>query len=91
MEKLNGPNGSKSSATKIFTMSKWGSLEFIKRSENLAKHINCMAALVEQLASMKGKLNDALFSATKEATIQVPALQPVTVASISTFAEYELT
>lgn len=73
----------------VATMSELVSLKFIKPSEDLTKHIDRMTFSVEELASMKAKLEDMLAVDILIASVLVPALQPVRTA-IKTLTEFEL-
>lgn len=86
LEKLDARYDSKSTASKITKMSKLVSVRFSNPKAGIEKHIDAMAALLEQLKAMNAKMDDSLAVGILIASIDVPDLKPV-VAAIKTLSD----
>lgn len=86
LENLDSRYDSKSTASKITKMSELVSVRFPSSKADIAKHIDGMAALLEQLRCMEAKMDDSLEVGILIASIDVPDLKPV-VAAIKTLAD----
>lgn len=88
-QKLDMRYDSKSTATRISKMAELVSLKYGNLRDDISKHIDRMAGLLEQLRSMNTVLDDALAIGILVASIEVSELSAVT-AAIKTLAEKDL-
>ena len=89
LEKLDRRYDSKTTASKIAKMSELVSMRYTSIRDDMARHVDRMAALIEQLRSMKTTLDDSLAIGILVASIDVPSLLPIT-AAIKTLAESDI-
>lgn len=89
MKKLDDRYDSKTTATRITKIVELMSNKFVSVDDDIARHIDRLAGLLEQLQGMGTKLDKTLQIGILVASIQVPELAPVT-AAIKTLAEDDL-
>lgn len=90
MKKLDAYYVSKSTSTLVSKMSELVSVQYKNVGEDIEKHIDGVAELLEQLGSMDAVLSDVLAFGILVASIEVMELAPVT-ATIKTIAEKNIT
>lgn len=89
MKKFDSRYNSKSTATHISQMAELLSIRYRSVQEDMAKHVDRMAGLLEQLRSMSTMLDDSLAIAIIFASIEMAELLPIT-AAITTLADRDL-
>lgn len=89
MEKLDATFDSRSTATKISKITALVSGGYSSVKIDIKKHIDLMAAILEQLKSMKAIMDDTVQVGTLIAYIDVPDLNAMT-AAIKTLAEEDI-
>lgn len=89
MQKLDARYDSKSTASKISKMVELVSVRYTSVRDDMSKHIDRLAGLVEQLNNMGSQLPEDLTVGILVASIEVTALMPVT-ASIKTLSDENL-
>ena len=89
MEKLDARYDSKTIASRISKMSELVSIRYNSLREDIDKHIDKLAGIIEQLRSMGSTFDDALAIGILVASISVPELMPAT-AAIKTLADRDI-
>ena len=89
MEKLYARYDSKTIASRISKMSELVSIRYNSLREDIDKHIDKLAGIIEQLRSMGSTFDDALAIGILVASISVPELMPAT-AAIKTLADRDI-
>lgn len=89
LEKLDDRYRSTTTASKISKITEFVSVRYKSPCKDIAKHIDKMAAIVEELRNMDMKLDNTLTVGILVASIKAPELAPV-VAAIITLAENDL-
>lgn len=89
LQKLDARYDSKSTATRISKMAELVCVKFTNAREDISKHVDRLAGLLEQLRSMNTPLPDSLAIGILVASIEVSELTPVT-AAIKTLADKDL-
>lgn len=90
IEKLDNRFNSHTTASKISKMSELVSMHYCKVPSDMTMQIDKMAALLEQLRSMKATIDDSMAIGILLASIEVQELAPV-VAAIKTLSENNVT
>ena len=86
LEKLDGRYDSKTTASKISKMFELVSLRYTSPRFDITKHIDKMAAIVEQLAAMQASMDESLTVGILVASIDVVEMRPV-ISAIKTLAD----
>ena len=89
LAKLDARYASKTAASKITKMTDLITMSYMSLKSDITKHIELMAATVEQLRGMKVTIEESFAVAILVASVQVPSLRPATTA-IKTLAEDDL-
>ena len=89
LEKLDARYASKTAASKITKMTDLITMKYKSLKSDITKHIDLMAAAVEQLKGMDVTIQESFAVAILVASVEVPALRPATTA-IKTLAENDL-
>ena len=89
MAKLDDRYDSKTIATRISKMSELVSLKYTSLRDDVGKHIDKLAGIIEQLRSMGTNFDDSLAIGILVASIEVPELGPAT-AAIKTLADKDV-
>lgn len=90
MEKLDPRYDSKTTASKISKMVELVSLRYSNPRNDITKHIDRMAAIVEQLAAMESSMDDSLPVGILIASINDAEMRPV-VAAIKKLSDIDVT